>query len=155
MIGFPHDWTVTTDSDGAVRAEGPWFDSHLTYDRQRTIITVERSRLATSPPSWRTVEGVELLHPDGSTSPDDWPSVEWHPTREESLAMAQASARGTWAEKCPTHGWEVVLNDDGPLRTACGWVVPGYSAPVRPVGIACDCGNPWCSDPHLSYAGDS
>jgi hypothetical protein len=152
MIGFPDDWIVTEDgSNGVIHAEGPWFESHLTTDSQRTVIDVERSGVADG---WRVVEGVLLLHPDGSVTPDDWPSVEWHPTREEALAMAQASARGTWAESCPTHGWEVVLNDDGPLRTACGWVVPGMAPRSQPIATDCPCGDPWCPTEHLSYAGE-
>ena len=130
---WPSGWTIADDSDGAtlpgvVCATEGWWNCHLTTDEVRRVIVVEPSHVAGG---WRVVEGVMRRHPDGSISPDDWPSVEWHESREAALAMAMASARGTWAEECPDHGWEAVTPRESDVVLDCGRVVPGYVGTVR------------------------
>lgn len=133
MSGFPAGWTVADDSDGAtapgvlVASEG-WWNCHLTTDEVRRVLAVEPHRSG----KWTVTEAFVRRHPDGSTSPDDWPTVEFHATRDDALLAARCMARGTWSERCPEHGEEpVTVHPRDEVRWDCGRIVPGYRPAPR------------------------
>jgi hypothetical protein len=133
MSGFPAGWTVADDSDGATApgvlvASEDWWNCHLTTDEVRRVLAVEPHRSG----KWTVTEGFVRRHPDGSTSPDDWPTVEFHATRDDALLAALCMARGTWSERCPEHGEEpVVVSPHDEVRWDCGRIVPGYRPAPR------------------------